>query len=118
MLPEPEYAYPWEQLGTAFDYRMRYFFDVTPARDLIAFRGAQNVARNRNSKRDTPRAFDELSDLIESTLNGRSSSATGLSREDEETWLVLVSYWHSSNSATEPACNPNGASQRLASTSL
>ena len=35
---------PWMTLGTAFDYRARYFFEVTPHEDLVAWRGATRVS--------------------------------------------------------------------------
>ena len=35
---------PWMTLGTAFDYRARYHFEVTPHEDLVAWTGATNVS--------------------------------------------------------------------------
>ena len=35
---------PWMTIGTAFDYRARYFFEITPHEDLIAWKGATRVS--------------------------------------------------------------------------
>lgn len=35
--------YPYSAIGTAIDYRIRYYFAVTPYEDLVAYRGAKNV---------------------------------------------------------------------------
>ena len=36
----PSSSLPWGTLGTAFDYRARYYFHVTPSEELVAWRGA------------------------------------------------------------------------------
>lgn len=36
-------AYPWSIIGMAFDYRMRYYFGITPSIDLAAFKGAIGI---------------------------------------------------------------------------
>lgn len=40
---------PWPTIGTAIDYRIRYYFDVTPIESLIAYMGARLIT-------DDPRA--------------------------------------------------------------
>ena len=40
---KPNTDVPHGTLGTAFDYRARYYFRVTPSRELIAWRGAVEV---------------------------------------------------------------------------
>ncbi len=37
-------SYPWSVIGTAFDYRIRYYFGVTPAHALVAWDGAAGLA--------------------------------------------------------------------------
>jgi hypothetical protein len=45
-LPQPQ-RYPWPQIGTAFDYRLRYFLSVTPARSLVAYVGAVLIGQGQ-----------------------------------------------------------------------
>lgn len=40
----PSAPVPWSTLGTAIDYRIRYYFAITPYENLIAWRGAQRVS--------------------------------------------------------------------------
>ena len=35
---------PWMTIGTAFDYRARYLFEITPHENLVAWRGATRVS--------------------------------------------------------------------------
>ncbi len=37
LLPLTEASYPWALIGVAVDYRLRFFFAATPARDLVAY---------------------------------------------------------------------------------
>lgn len=37
---KPEIAVRWGTVATALDYRIRYYFAVTPYKDLVAYRGA------------------------------------------------------------------------------
>ena len=39
----PEGNLPWTTIGTALDYRIRYYFDVTPPEKLAAFEGAREL---------------------------------------------------------------------------
>lgn len=34
---------PYSTIGTAFDYRARYYFAITPPEDFVAYQGAQNL---------------------------------------------------------------------------
>ncbi|HEY0737227.1 MAG TPA: hypothetical protein VGD69_20080, partial [Herpetosiphonaceae bacterium] len=36
-------SYPWGLIGTALDYRIRYYFTATPVKDLIAYQGVQLI---------------------------------------------------------------------------
>ena len=40
----PNENVPWTTSGTAFDYRMRYFFAVTPSEELVAWKGARQLS--------------------------------------------------------------------------
>ena len=46
--PDAEYQgqdipYPWTTIGTAIDYRIRYYFAATPCNELVAYLGAMNL---------------------------------------------------------------------------
>lgn len=59
-------------IGTAFDYRLRYFFVVTPPGSFVAVHGAKRLA-GRRSAEDDLEAFDRLADgtdLFSSLLAG------------------------------------------------
>jgi len=59
VLPSDEDGFPWHTVGTAFDYRVRYFFNAAPTQDLVAHRGAVQMAISFGSQ-GIPRAFREL----------------------------------------------------------
>ncbi len=44
---------PWATLGTAFDYRARYYFSITPSRQLVAWKGALEVSSAELGWEDT-----------------------------------------------------------------
>ena len=39
----PEEDVPWDTIGTAVDYRVRYYFGVTPSEKLVAYEGARRL---------------------------------------------------------------------------
>jgi hypothetical protein len=43
ILPVSREAYPYGLIGTAVDYRLRYYLDVSPAESLVAYRGANTL---------------------------------------------------------------------------
>ena len=45
---------PYGELGMAIDYRLRYFFAVTPYRDLVAWKGSQRHVRRLERTYDLP----------------------------------------------------------------
>lgn len=65
VLPSEESNFPWPTVGTAFDYRARYFFKATPVQDLVAFHGARQMAISFGTQ-EIPRAFRELQKELES----------------------------------------------------
>ena len=61
--PKTRDQYPWSTVGVALDYRIRYYFAVTPITELVAYRGAEllsgtqvdNTAGRRLAARRTGR---------------------------------------------------------------
>lgn len=54
-------AYPYADLGTAIDYRLRYAFEITPYRRLVAWKGALKLTTKiRESEHDTPLDWDTI----------------------------------------------------------
>lgn len=41
--PAERDRYPWSTIGMAFDYRLRYYFEATPSKKLVAHRGASGL---------------------------------------------------------------------------
>lgn len=60
-IPEGASPYPYSAIGMAIDYRIRYYFEVTPNEELIAYRGF----RRFDSRRIT-NFFEKLEGLISS----------------------------------------------------
>jgi hypothetical protein len=73
--------YPWPTVGTAFDYRARFFFDPAPAEDLVAYRGARELASYFGNATTKLAAFVELRDVLADLLSTDPSMA-GPSREE------------------------------------
>ncbi|MEI6294713.1 MAG: hypothetical protein WCO95_01500 [Actinomycetes bacterium] len=59
ILPLAMEDYPWQVVGIAFDYRLRYFLEVTPTEQLVAMKGASGVRMHFQTSK-YPRAFLEL----------------------------------------------------------
>ena len=70
----PAEEVPWGTLGTAFDYRMRYHFAVTPSEELVAYKGAKRVSNEDGwvvDGQSTPNIwYREETSLAESTVEG------------------------------------------------
>ncbi len=57
-------TYPYQTIGTAIDYRIRYSFALTPYRKLVAWQGATTLAfKPLESENDIPIAFEEFIDF-------------------------------------------------------
>lgn len=41
--PDADKTYPYELIGTALDYRLRFYFEETPLRELVAYKGIRQV---------------------------------------------------------------------------
>ena len=59
ILPLAMEDYPWQVVGIAFDYRLRYFLEVTPTEQLVAMKGASGVRMHFQTSK-YPLAFLEL----------------------------------------------------------
>lgn len=71
--------YPSGTVGTAFDYLVRFMIRPTPANDLNARRGAENLARRRDCPRRVPDAWPDLAALLD-RIAGNQPTATDLTR--------------------------------------
>ena len=40
---KPIASLDWSTIGTALDYRIRYYFDITPMQDMVAYAGAAKI---------------------------------------------------------------------------
>ena len=47
--PDTDAFVPWSTIGVALDYRIRYYFAVTPYVELVAHHGARKLAIARDS---------------------------------------------------------------------
>ena len=52
--PAPGTGFPWATIGQAIDYRIRYYFDVTPVEHLVAYKGARRIT-DRQPVRKSPK---------------------------------------------------------------
>ncbi len=50
ILPDEDPSYPWGTIGTALDYRIRYYFAITPREELVAYRGARRLTNAADVK--------------------------------------------------------------------
>ena len=86
----PSSPLPWGTLGTAFDYRARYYFRVTPSKELVAWRGALAIGGPDAGWEDTdqyefwdtdePTVFRESPDsdlVVLRRFQGRTQRYTG-----------------------------------------
>lgn len=81
---------PWEHalIGTAVDYRLRYSFAVTPARELVAAVGVSKLPRYLANESDGGFEFfmtcHQFMDDIDATATGLSPLGRRLDKDDEE----------------------------------
>lgn len=77
----PDIDVPWSTIGMAVDYRIRYYFDVTPHDKLVAYRGAKLLAVGESVDPEDIRAFQRIGDGI---VFGRVDDGT-----DCGDWIVF-----------------------------
>lgn len=80
VLPRDSTGYPWSTVGSAFDYRLRFLLAPTPVGQLLAYRGAQNLAGRSGA---LPAAFTGLGPLIDALLSGAGRALLSGERERE-----------------------------------
>ncbi len=56
--------YPWSTIGMAVDYRIRYYFDVTPVDKLVAYSGAALLALGESVDPVDIQGFQQIGDGI------------------------------------------------------
>ncbi len=81
--PELSEGYPWGTVGTAFDYRVRYLYEVTPVSRLVASHGALMAARHLRCDSPVPPAFVELESALAILLGDGRDLRTIRSPEQE-----------------------------------
>ena len=69
VLPVPSHdrAFPYREVGTALDYRIRFMFQAVPVETLVAHHGAQRLGELFDTD-SPPKAFDALSDKVTKAL--------------------------------------------------
>lgn len=78
--PFSDRSYPHATIGTALDYRLRYFFAVTPLENLVAWQGACSLIQMQTSQDVLPIVDPETGNIdlivMRQSSNGSSSVAT------------------------------------------
>ena len=109
-------------LGTAIDYRLRYYFAATPSQDLVAWRGAQMVNDRGFHGRVELAAggsFVELPKLPEEIVEGFFQNldvtladlqpvGRKLDRDAESCLIAIASVWRCLSSAAVLLHDPHG----------
>lgn len=81
-------SYPYGLIGTAIDYRIRYAFNITPYRELVAWRGAIPLTyKALKSKEDLPIDFDEIMSVVRVIVGDFTS---GIARGPYPMKLILA----------------------------
>ncbi len=62
--PENRDGYPWRNVGTAFDYELRFCLGGQALRDLVAYSGAQELTAWWGLGGGLPQGFIELTDCV------------------------------------------------------
>lgn len=82
VLPDDTIGYPWALAGTAFDYRLRYEFDVADPDHLVAARGWDELRREPHGQRAPGTAWTNLTDALSQLLGRADPTAGPLTRAD------------------------------------
>lgn len=64
----PDADVPWSMIGTALDYRIRYYFDVTPHDKLIAYEGARSLTDAQLAASSAQLGFTWTGDMSEAVI--------------------------------------------------
>jgi hypothetical protein len=84
MCPADTEGYPWGTVGTAFDYRIRYRYEVTAIRRLVAYKGAVMAAGLLGCEDMLPPAFVELESALDHLMGGIADLSSPLPVDQEE----------------------------------
>lgn len=99
---------PYPTLGMAIDYRIRYYFAVTPSERLTARRGSgQLILRPLVSEEDIPIPEDELMDLLSNHFSSWSFDLSAGAAYGPYSWELLESFFHDLD-RTLAAIQPSG----------
>ena len=88
VLPVVTSGYPWPTVGTAFDYRLRFFFEVASVGSLVANHGARKLAKYFGIEASRLTAVSELSGELTDLLSADASAAG----PEHETALAKACY--------------------------
>jgi hypothetical protein len=61
----PNLALHYPTIGTALDYRLRYYFGFTPPQDLVAWKGASGLETRTDTTVPVKQFFDEFTSQVE-----------------------------------------------------
>ena len=73
-----ETDYPWSTMGLALDYRVRYYFSITPSDELTAHRGARRLGNN------TGQFVSQITDGLVVLSNGVTGEPVGMYNPDKD----------------------------------
>jgi hypothetical protein len=83
IMPSSEAGFSWGTVGTALDYRLRYFFEVTPVENLVAHQGALRLGKFLGVREGLPRGYRELTEHLGRLLRAWPAAAAQSSDDDE-----------------------------------
>ena len=83
VLPQDEAEYPWAVAGTAFDYRLRYEFEVGDPNTFTAARGWTDLVRLPMGERATDTGWLDVVQALHDLTSRTNPVAGNLARSDE-----------------------------------
>jgi hypothetical protein len=98
--PEVAEGYPWGTVGTAFDYRVRYLYEVTPVSRLVASHGALMAARQLHCESPLPPAFVELESALALLLGDGHNLRTPVPPSRRRNCVASATPWLSTNNTS------------------
>jgi hypothetical protein len=82
--------YPWGGVGTAFDFRLRYLYQVTPPEKLVAQHGAQRLRHVFRVKHELPAWIQLKAKLAE--IAPELGRRAPLPHSEDELWINRLCY--------------------------
>lgn len=80
--PVSDRSYPHATISTALDYRLRYFFAVTPLENLVAWQGACNLIQMQTDRTVLPIADPETGSIDLIVFGSSNSGSTSVIADD------------------------------------